>query len=144
MSPIWSLQFSIFWLRLSCQSTTQSALLFRVLSQNFTDYLSRQIEDILSLLLLFQRSSFWDHQRSPFSSQNSAGELTCHFSIQSNLERLVQFPTSVLIVFEISQLFPSLCSIDYRLISEFCLYFQIIRRNSSHLQRGDLCNTLVF
>jgi hypothetical protein len=103
VSDLESSEFSTLWLRLSCQSTTKFICAV-YLSPNSTDYpkffeyLNSKIEHILSsspfceIIIL---GDFNVHHRQWLSSrtQDRAGELAYQFSIQNDLEQLVQAPT---------------------------------------------------
>src|ERR1700755_643843 len=100
-----SSEFSTLWLKLSCNSTTKF-ICSVYLSPNstdypkFFDYLNSKIEHILSsspFSEIIVLGDFNVHHRQwlSFSSHDPAGELAFNFSIQNNLEQLVQLPTRI-------------------------------------------------
>ncbi|KAL7636546.1 UNVERIFIED_CONTAM: hypothetical protein RMT77_013321 [Armadillidium vulgare] len=147
VSNLESPEFSTLWLKLSCNSTTKF-ICSVYLSLNstdypkFFDYLNSKIEHILSsspFSEIIVLGDFNVHHRQwlSYSSHDPAGELAYNFSIQNNLEQLVQLPTripdrlgdepNILDLFLTSypspytvKLFPPLGSSDHLLISVSC------------------------
>ena len=105
VSNLESPEFSTLWLKLSCNSTTKF-ICSVYLSPNsteynkFFDYLNSEIEDILSsspFSEIISLGAFNVHHGQWLSSSfhDLAGELAFNFSIQNNLEQLVQLPNRI-------------------------------------------------
>src|ERR1700755_888472 len=144
VSNLESSEFSTLWLKLSCNSTTKF-ICSVYLSPNstdypkFFDYLNSKIEHILSSspfseIIILGDFNVHHRQWLSSSSHDTAGERAFIFSIQNDLEQLVQLPTripdrlgdepNILDLFLTSnpspytvKLFPPLGSSDHLLIS---------------------------
>ncbi|KAL7647126.1 UNVERIFIED_CONTAM: hypothetical protein RMT77_002384 [Armadillidium vulgare] len=170
VSDLESPKFSTLWLKLSCNSTTKF-ICSVYLSPNstdypkFCDYLNSKIEHILSsspFSEIIVLGDFNVHHRQwlSSSSHDPAGELAFNFSIQNNLEQLVQLPTrisdrlgdepNILDLFLTSypspysvKLYPPLGSSDHLLISVSCSVSSGLPQERPRLRRGDVCGTWV-
>src|SRR6201990_2101591 len=100
-----STEFSTLWLKLSCNSTTKF-ICSAYLSPNstnykkFFEYLNSKIEYILSSspfseIIILGDFNVHQFQWLSFSSHDTAGERAFLFSIQNDLEQLVQLPTRI-------------------------------------------------
>ncbi|KAL7640067.1 UNVERIFIED_CONTAM: hypothetical protein RMT77_009481 [Armadillidium vulgare] len=100
-----SSEFSTLWLNLSCNYTTKF-ICSVYLSPNstdykkFFDYLNSKIEHILSSspfseIIILGDFNVHHRQWLSSSSHDPAGELAFNFSVQNNLEQLVQLPTRI-------------------------------------------------